>query len=132
MNRQHAVVWIDHREAHIYGVGLDAGEKFAVHDKNPIARIHHKAAPTAGSGHETETKAYLDEVAKALEGVKEILITGPAQAKLHLFRHLQAHWPKIAGNVVGLESADHPGTAALLDHARAYFHKVDRMRPQLG
>ena len=132
MNRQHAVVWIDHREAHMFGIGVDAGEKFAVHDHNPIAHVHHKAGPTAGSGHETETKAFLDEVARALEGVQEILITGPAQAKLHLFKRLQAQWPSIAAHIVGLESADHPTAAALIEHARHYFHKVDRMRPQIG
>jgi stalled ribosome rescue protein Dom34 len=129
MKRQHAVVWIDHREAHILGVD---GNRFDVEAHQPIQRVHHKAGPTAGSGHEAESKAYLDEVARALGEVEEILITGPAQAKLHLFKHLQNAWPQIAQHVVGLESADHPGDAALLKHAKLYFHKVDSMRPQVG
>ena len=132
MKRQHAIVWIDHREAHIFGIGLDAGEKLAVHDKNAIAHVHHKAGPTAGSGHEPETLAFLDEVAKALDGVKEILIAGPAQAKIHLKSRLEKHWPHIATNVVGVEVLDHPSEPEILAFARKHFLRIDLMRPQLG
>jgi hypothetical protein len=131
MNRQHAVVWIDHREAHLFGIGADAGEKLSVveHSPSPIRHIHHKAGPTASSGHEPESLAFMDEVAKALDGVKEILIAGPAQAKHHLKTRLDQHWPHIAANVVGVEALDHPSETEILNFARRAFHKIDRMRP---
>ena len=132
MKPHHAVVWIDHREAHIFGLGLAAGQIAEIDARNPIAHVHHKASPTAGSGREPESTAYLDDVARHLDGIREILITGPAQAKLHLFRRLQDHWPQIAKNVVSLESADHPTQAELLTHARRTFRRIDNTRPQLS
>jgi stalled ribosome rescue protein Dom34 len=132
MTHYHAVVWIDHRAAHILGVGLAGGEIVKIDADNPIAHVHHKAGPTAGSGHEGESKAYLDDVARHLGEFKEILIAGPAQAKLHLFKHLQAHWPQIADRVVGIESADHPKQTELLAHAKRSFQGIDTKRPQVG
>lgn len=136
MQAYHIAVWIDHREAKVFRVGaLDSGED-VIRAEHAEKHIHHKAgtfgAGHGGAGHAGEDLAFLDAVAKDIADAHEILIVGPAQAKLHLFKRLQTHHPKIAEKVVGIESVDHPSDGQMVAYARHYFHKVDRMRPQVG
>jgi hypothetical protein len=125
----HAVVWIDHREGHVFSFNATAADKLVVHAHLPQTHLHRKAN-AIGDGRAAPDPAYLDEVAKALKGAGEILIAGPAGAKLELKKHIDRDWPDIARKVVGVESADHPTDGALLDHARRYFVAADRMRAQ--
>lgn len=83
-----------------------------------------------GSGRQAEDKTYYHAVVEALKGAQEILVVGPAQAKLHLIKHIQAHDQGMADKVVGVETIDHPSDAQLVAYARKYFVAKDRMLAQ--
>jgi hypothetical protein len=127
----HAVVWIDHRDARIFTFNAAESDKLVVHAHQPQPHLHRKAN-SIGDGRAPGDPDYFDQVAKALDGAGEILIAGPANAKLELKKHLDEKWPAIARRIVGVENADHPSDGALLDHARRYFTAADRMRAQRG
>jgi len=71
-------------------------------------------------------------VVKAVGSAGSILITGPANAKHELVKHIQRHDPQLMARVAAVETLDHPTDGALLDHARRYFKAADRMLPQQG
>jgi len=130
-NHYHAVVWLDHREAHVFSFNAEDADKQVVRSHALQPHLHRKAN-SIGDGRAAPDPAYLDGIAEALQQAQAILITGPAGAKTELKRHLEAHRPALAKKIVGVEAADHPTYGALLDHARRYFLAADRMRPQRG
>ena len=72
---------------------------------------------------------YYHEIAQALRGTAEILITGPANAKQELVKHLQEHDKAVAACVSAVQTLDHPSDGQLLAHARKHFRAADRMLP---
>ena len=70
---------------------------------------------------------YFHAIVHALEGAQEILVVGPAQAKLHLIKHIHSHDPAMSKKVVGVESVDHPSDAQVVAYARKYFLAKDQM-----
>jgi hypothetical protein len=71
---------------------------------------------------------FFTEVEAALGDAKEILIVGPAGAKVELETHMKQHAKDLAACVVGIEPVDHPSDGQLLAMARKYFHASDQMR----
>jgi len=57
-------------------------------------------------------------------------VTGPANAKTELVKHISQHDPQLMKIIVGIETVDHPSDAQLVAHARTYFKAEDRMLPQ--
>ncbi|MBX3490042.1 translational machinery protein [Parvibaculum sp.] len=126
----HAVVWIDHHEARILDFNADDAHATAVTLKHAASRGHSKLGGRA-SWRASEDTGYFDEVAAKLDGIGEILIVGPANAKLGFLKRLQTKHAPLADKVVGVETVDHPSDGELLKFARAYFGKADRMLPQI-
>jgi hypothetical protein len=60
-----------------------------------------------------------------------ILITGPANAKSELVKHIEQHDPTRKQLIAGVETVDHPSDGALVAHARKYFQAADRMLAQI-
>lgn len=133
MSHYHAVVWIDHREAHVMHISPDDVESCIVRPTKPHQHLHSKRGAdkggAVGTGRVPEDSAFYQEVMGALKGANEILIVGPASAKLNLIKHINKHEPKMSELVVGVETVDHPSDAQLLAYARKYFTAADRMRP---
>jgi len=127
MSITHAVVWLDHHEAHVLHFDDAAPENAKIRAHSKHKHLHSKAG-TVGSGHTPEDQHYYHEVALALAGSAEILIVGPSGAKLALIKHLHKHDPAIADKIVGVESVDHPSDGQVVAYARHYFAKVDQMR----
>lgn len=125
----HALVWIDHHEARVFHFNADAVDHLNVHPSNPHSHIHHKAN-SIGSGHAAEDQAFFHAVVNAIANAGALLITGPANAKHELMKHIEHHDPKLALRVSAVETVDHPTDAALVAHARKYFRAADRMTPQ--
>jgi hypothetical protein len=126
MSHYHAVVWIDHSEAHVIHFSPDEVEQFVVHPHHPHHKVH-STAGTLGAGKAPVDKDYLHRVAQALLGAEEILIVGPAQAKLQLVKHIHAHEAALVAKLIGVETVDHPSDAQLVAYARKYFRAKDRM-----
>jgi stalled ribosome rescue protein Dom34 len=131
MSHFHAVVWLDHSEAHVMHIAPDDVEKSVIHPSKPHQRLHAKGG-IVGSGKPAEDKQYYHAVAEALKGAQEILVVGPAQAKLQLIKHLHAHDKSVADKVIGVESIDHPSDGQLVAYARKYFAVKDKMLGTAG
>ena len=126
MSSNHAVIWIDHQEAHVMFLSKDASEAEIIKSKSTHTHLHHKANEI-GSGKVALDSKYLHSVMQAVNESKEILILGPGSAKLELIKHAHQHDAKIAVKIVGVETVDHPSDKEILAHARKFFYKVDRM-----
>ena len=125
----HAVVWIDHREARVFHFSPTEVERLVLRPDHPTKHIHHKAN-SIGSGHVAADHEFLHEVAASIADAGAVLITGPANAKTDLVKHIHDRDPQLAKVIAGVETVDHPSDAQLVAHARKYFLTEDRMYPQ--
>jgi stalled ribosome rescue protein Dom34 len=128
MSHYHAVVWIDHAEAHVMYVSSDNVEASIVRPIKPHHHLHNKRG-AVGFGRTPEDQNFYHEVVEAMKDAQEILIVGPANAKLNLIKHIHSHDQQIADKVIGVETVDHPSDGQLVAYARKYIEKADRMRP---
>jgi hypothetical protein len=125
----HAVVWIDHHEARVFHFSPADVEKLVLHPDHPTRHIHHKAN-SIGSGHAPEDQDYLQAVTDSIADAGAVLITGPANAKTELVKHIHQHAPQQMKLIAGVETVDHPSDASLVAYARKYFKSEDLMQPQ--
>ena len=122
----HVVVWIDHKEAHVFHVHQRTSDEITV--LAPQHRIHrHPKGRGEPRQHPDDAHRFFAQVARLLDGADAILITGPSDAKLELSQYLNEHAAAIASRVVGVESADHPTGGQIVASARRYFVATDRM-----
>jgi stalled ribosome rescue protein Dom34 len=124
VSHYHAVVWLDHSEAHVLHFTPEEVEAAHIHSKQPHKHLHAK--------HTVHEKQHVDggyysQVAQALRGAQEILVCGPGAAKLELLKFVHKHAHDLEPRVVGVETVDHPSDGQLLKYARSYFKAVDRM-----
>ncbi|QWD90028.1 translational machinery protein [Polynucleobacter sp. MWH-Braz-FAM2G] len=126
MSLNHAVIWIDHQEAHVMFLNADASEAEVIKSKTTHSHLHHKGG-AVGSGKLALDSKYLHSVIQAVKESKEILILGPGSAKLELIKHAHHHDAQIAEKIVGVETVDHPSDKEILAYARKFFYKVDQM-----
>ena len=132
MKHYHAVIWIDHEQAKVFSMNLaGAHDEWTVRPHDRHIHLHHKAGPIASAGKAPADKHYFHSVAEAVADAGEILIVGPGTAKSELRKHMQEHDPKIAVKIVGVEPIDHPTDGELINYAKRFFGRADRMRPQL-
>ena len=125
----HAVVWIDHREARVFHISPTDVDRIVLRPDHPAKHIHHKAN-SIGSGHALEDHDYLHAVAESVADAGAVLITGPANSKTELIKHIHRHEPGMMDGIVGVETVDHPSDAQLVAYARKYFEATDRMKLQ--
>ncbi len=126
MSHFHAVVWMDHSEAHVLHFTPDEVENTIVHATGKHRQTHHRSG-AIGSGKAPEDMAYFKDVAASLEGAEQILLTGPANEKNEFRKHLDAHAKALASRIVAVETSDHPTDGELLKQARKFFVAADRM-----
>ena len=126
----HAVIWIDHHEARVFHFGPADVDQLVLHPDHPTRHIHHKSN-TIGSGHDSLDNGFLHAVAEAIADAGAVLVTGPANAKTELVKHIQHHDPKLMKLILGVETVDHPSDPQLVAYARKFFKAADRMQPQL-
>ncbi len=117
MSTFHAVVWMDHSEAHV--VMFDREHMEAQRVKS---RSHHKH-----QGKNDDTSAFFADTAKALEGTHEVLLCGPGLARNQFRDWCSKHNAAVSAAVVDSVAADHPTDAQLVAMARQYFKKFDNM-----
>jgi len=117
MSTFHAVVWMDHSEAHVA-----LFDKAHVETHRIRSRSHHKH-----QGKGTDLSALFTDVAMALAGCKEILLTGPGLARNQFRDWCGQHHAATAAGIVDSVAADHPSDAQLVAMAKQYFKKFDNM-----
>ena len=118
MTTFHAVVWLDHSEAHVLMFDREHAEAQRIK-----SRSHH----TPKHGHVKGDKDFFEAVAKSLDGVHEVLLTGPANAKVEFRDYCKAHHLAAEKAIVDVVNSDHPTDAQLVAMARKYFAKYDAM-----
>ncbi len=126
MSHFHAVVWLDHTEAHVMHFNQEDVEKFTAHASDKHPHLHHKRG-SVGSGHRAEDAHYFGEIVRLLGGAQEILVVGPGNAKLELVKYVHKHHHDMVDRILGVESADHPTDGQIVAHARQYFIAKDKM-----
>ncbi|MDP3620302.1 MAG: translational machinery protein [Polynucleobacter sp.] len=127
MSFNHAVIWIDHREAHLIHFSPEAYEKELIKTKSSHSHLHHKSGSASGT-HAVSDHGYLHAVVEAAANAREILIVGPGSAKLELMKHITKHDHALLEKIVGVETVDHPSDGQLLAFAKKYFIKIDNMK----
>jgi stalled ribosome rescue protein Dom34 len=119
MKLHHAVVWTDHKNAHV--LQFDA-EHVQTH------KLHAHSHPTGQHGSSVRTEhEFFGEVCDALDGVAEALVTGSHTALADFRHYVDKHRPQTAARVAGYEVVDHPSDNQLVALARKFFLAHDRM-----
>ena len=113
----HAVVWMDHSEAHV--VMFDREHTQAQRIKS---RSHHKHP-----GKDDNNSTFFAAIAAALAGTHEVLLSGPGLARNQFREWCSHHKAAVAGTIVDSVATDHPSDAQLVALARQYFRKFDGM-----
>ena len=117
MTTFHAVVWMDHQEAHVLMF-----DREHVQSQRVKSRSHHKHQGKSG-----ETAAFYGEVAKALHGCHEVLVTGPGRARDEFRDWCASHDAAVGKVIVDSVPSDHPSDNQVVAMARQYFKKFDQM-----
>lgn len=115
MTTFHAVVWMDHQEAHVLMF-----DREHVESQRVKSRSHHKYQGSA-----TDTAAFYANIAQALQGTHEVLLTGPGIARNEFRDWCKQHHEAVS--VVDSVASDHPTDAQVVAMARQYFKKFDNM-----
>jgi hypothetical protein len=127
----HAIVWIDHREAHVVRFNADAADEKTVLAAHAAHHLHSKAGSASGT-HAHGDPAFFRDVAVALKGVREFILGGPASAKAEFVKHLHREAPALVEALVAIKTMERVSDGELLAEGRRLIKAVDRMRPQLG
>jgi len=117
MSTFHAVVWIDHQEAHVLMFDREHMQAQRIH-----SRSHH-----THQGKPTDSAALFADVAVALAGVHEVLLTGPGMARDQFAAWCHSHSKVVAAAIADSILSDHPSDAQVVALARKYFHKSVQM-----
>lgn len=117
MSTFHAVVWLDHQAAHVLMF-----DREHVQAQRIKSRSHHKH-----QGKSSDASEMFASVAAALQGVHEVLLTGPGRARDEFRAWCQQHQPAIGQTIIGSVASDHPSDPQLVALARQYFKKFDNL-----
>jgi hypothetical protein len=118
-----------HHEARVIHFNESDVKREHIHPQHPTRHIHHKAN-SVGSGHSAEDQSFFHAVIQALGTAGAVLITGPANAKHELVKHIERHAASMREHLAGVETLDHPTDGELVAHARQFFRAADRMASQ--
>jgi hypothetical protein len=119
MSTFHAVVFVDHQHAQV--LQFDAEHVRAEKIK---AHTHHTRQHGSAVRSEHE---FFGHVCDALQGIAEVLVTGPRTGIADFRHYAEKHRPQAARQIVGYETVDHPSDRQLVALARQYFLRHDRM-----
>lgn len=117
----HAVVWVDHRVAKIFYLGLDAVDERTIHADLATPHLHHKAN-TIGSGKVGDDPTFFARIDEALEPCEAILIVGPGNEKTLLLKHIEERRGSARKRDLRAESCDHPTDREIVALGRRHFH----------
>ena len=117
MSTFHAIVWMDHNEAHVLMF-----DRAHVEAQRIKSRSHHKHQGKAG-----DLSEFFSEVAKALVSTHEVLLAGPGLARNEFRDWCSAHLAGTAQVIVDSIATDHPTDNQLVALAKQYFKKFDAM-----
>ena len=122
----HAVVWIDHRVAKVFYLGLDAVDERVIPADLATEHLHHKAN-TIGSG-KVHDLTFFPRIDEALDNCESILVVGPGNEKTLLLKHLEEGQRSRKARALHAEACDHPTDREIIALARRHFHLGEAVR----
>jgi hypothetical protein len=126
MSLRPVAVFIDHQEAKIFHLDPDSSDVAHVHA--PTHHVHRHETRTTEPNRAADARHFHHDVAVAMADAKQILVLGPASAKLELVKDWKSHEQVVAAKVIGVETVDHPTDNQIVALARTFFKAADRMR----
>ena len=117
MSTFHAIVWMDHTEAHAVMFDREHMEAQRIQ-----SRSHHKH-----QGKSDDLASFFANIAQALQGSHEVLLVGPGLARNQFRDWCKTHQAAVAAKIVDSIAADHPSDAQLVALAHQYFKKFNQM-----
>jgi len=117
----HAVVWIDHRVAKVFFLGLETSDERTIRADLATEHLHHKAN-TIGSGKAPEDPTFFPRIGEALQSSQAILVVGPGNEKTLLLKYLEERRHSTKGSEIRAEACDHPTDREIVALGRRYFH----------
>jgi stalled ribosome rescue protein Dom34 len=123
----HVIVWIDHSEARVFGIGREEADREVIRTHTHQRHLHHKAN-SRGSGHAPIDTEFFERTAQSVLEAGALLIVGPANARTEFATYLESRHPQLAKHISAIERLDHPADAALIALARKFFKADDRLR----
>lgn len=115
----HAVVFVDHQHAQVL-------QFVAEHVRAKKIKAHTHHTRQHGSAVRSEHE-FFGHVCDALQGIAEVLVTGPCTGIADFRHYAEKHRPQAARQIVGYETVDHPSDRQVVALARQYFLRHDRM-----
>ncbi len=107
--KQYAV-WIDMAQAKLFEMNPEG----AVEKVIKRHEIRHHNGVEKEQNNRKNTQHFFTEVTGALQSADEVLLMGPAEAKIHFKEYLK-------NKVVGVETVDHPTDNQIVAHAKEFF-----------
>lgn len=95
MRHTSGCVWIDHREARIFGLSVDDADEIVVHDAHAPQHIHRRA-DHVHLGKEAPNTEFFADIAGKLGGFRRIVIVGPGVARTEFAGYLTDTHPALA------------------------------------
>lgn len=120
MTHNHAVVWLDAREARVFSFDAEDVEKKRVKADAPRKQVRHSGNVGDGMGRDNREyfEAILAEVEATLGNVDGWMIAGPDGARQDFEKYVRGHAELLAKKLGKGEAMDRLDDARLLDMAR--------------
>jgi stalled ribosome rescue protein Dom34 len=120
MSHNHAVVWLDAREARVFSFDAEDVEKKRVKASAPRRQVRHSGSVGEGKGRDDRAyfEAILAEVEATLDDVDGWMITGPDGARQDFEKYVRGHAELLAEKLGKGEAMEQLDDAKLLDVAR--------------
>ena len=123
----HAVVWVDHRVAKIFYLGLEAVDERTIDANLATPHLHHKSN-TIGSGKVEDDPTFFPRIDEALEHCEAVLVVGPGSEKTLLLKHLKESRRAAVDRDLRAEPCDHPTDREIVALGRRHFHLGEPVR----
>ena len=111
---------MDHQEAHVFNIDSNKIDEETVRVPQHMHRRHPKLDGIAKE-HPDDAKHFFHAISRSLDDAEQILVAGPAMAKLDFVRYVKEHEHPIASHIVGTETVDHPTDGQMVAFAKKYF-----------
>lgn len=117
----HAVVWIDHRVAKVFYLGLNAADELMIEAHLATEHLHHRAN-SIGSGKVEDDPNFFPRIDKALRNCEAVLIVGPGNEKALLLKYLIDSPHALKARDLHVIAPDHPTDREVVALGRRHFH----------
>jgi len=124
MTFQHAVLWMDHRQALLIGLARDPSQRKLVRND------HHEHRDRDSLGSRTEhDRVYFSAIADMLGQTPEVLLLGAGPGRIDFLTWLKAHHPDQARHILENRAWEYHSDEELVKEAHRFFKAADRMLP---